>query len=100
MFIAMNRFRIRPGFENAFEEMWRNRESYLSEVSGFREFHLLRGPSDGESTLYASHSVWESRAAFEAWTDSEHFHKAHARARSPEGMHLRGPQLEVFDVVL
>ncbi len=100
MYIAMNRFRIAPGFESAFEEMWRNRTSYLGEVAGFREFHLLRGPSDTEGALYASHTVWMSRAAFEAWTNSDHFRRAHSQAKSPEGMHVRGPQFEGFEVVI
>lgn len=100
MFIAMNRFRIAPGFETAFEEMWKNRKSYLDDVPGFREFHLLRGPKDESSTLFISHSVWENRPAFEAWTDSEAFKKAHSQARSPEGMHLNHPQFEGCEVVL
>jgi heme-degrading monooxygenase HmoA len=100
MFIAMNRFRIAPGREETFEEMWRKRESYLDEVPGFREFHLLRGPGDETATLYASHSVWDSREAFEAWTESESFRKAHAQARTPAGTTLGHPQFEGFEVVL
>lgn len=100
MFIAMNRFEIRLGQEEAFESQWRQRESQLEGVPGFREFHLLRGPSADESTLYASHSTWDSRAAFEAWTGSEAFQKAHARARSPAGTLAGPPRLEAFEVVL
>lgn len=96
----MNRFRIARGRENAFEEIWRQRESYLNQVAGFREFHLLRGPADEECTLYASHSMWDSRELFEAWTASESFRKAHSHARPPEGMYLGPPQFEGFDVVL
>ncbi len=51
LFIAMNRFRIAIGHESDFEEIWQNRESYLEEVAGFNEFHLLKGPSDEEATL-------------------------------------------------
>ena len=100
MYIAMNRFRIALGREDVFEEMWRSRESRLDQVPGFREFHLLRGASDEEATLFASHSVWESREAFEAWTDSEAFRQAHAQARAPEGTYLEHPRFEGFDVVL
>jgi heme-degrading monooxygenase HmoA len=99
-FIAMNRFRIARGREESFEEMWRSRESYLDEVPGFREFHLLRGPSDQSATLYASHSVWESRQAFERWTESESFRKAHGQARAPEGTYLGPPQFEGFEVIM
>jgi heme-degrading monooxygenase HmoA len=100
MYIAMNRFRIARGREEVFEELWRKRESYLDEVPGFREFHLLRGPSSDEETLYASHSVWETAEAFEAWTRSESFKKAHAQARAPQGTYLGHPNFEGFDVVL
>lgn len=100
MFIAMNRFRIALGREGVFEEMWRSRESRLDEVDGFREFHLLRGPTDDEATLFVSHSRWDSRADFEAWTQSEAFRSAHAQARAPEGTYLGHPQFEGFDVVL
>jgi heme-degrading monooxygenase HmoA len=100
MFIAMNRFRITPGREATFEQMWRDRESYLDEVPGFREFHLLRGPRSQECSLYASHSVWDSHEAFSDWTESEAFRKAHAQARAPEGTYLGHPDFEGFEVVL
>ena len=29
MFIAMNRFKVKPGSEEAFEQVWQTRESYL-----------------------------------------------------------------------
>jgi heme-degrading monooxygenase HmoA len=96
----MNRFRIAPGREGAFEDIWRNRNSYLTEVPGFIEFHLLRGPSEPGVTLYASHSVWASREAFEEWTNSEAFRKAHSQGRAPEGTYLGPPQFEGFDVVI
>ena len=85
MFIAMNRFRIAPGFEEAFERVWRERDTYLSEVPGFKSFSLLKGPTSEDHTLYASHSIWASREAFIAWTESEAFRKAHAQASAPKG---------------
>lgn len=100
MFIAMNRFRIARGREEVFEDLWRKRESHLEGVPGFREFHLLKGPQDEESSLYASHSVWGSRQDFEAWTESESFRKAHAQARAPQGTYLGHPQFEGFEVIL
>ena len=100
MFIAMNRFRIAPGHEEAFTDIWRNRDSYLREVPGFIEFHLLHGPGDDSGTLFSSHAAWESREAFEAWTRSEAFRKAHANAGGSREMYLGPPQLELFEVVL
>ena len=100
MYIAMNRFRIALGREADFEELWRRRESHLDDVAGFREFHLLKGPADDEATLYASHTIWDSAEAFEAWTKSENFRNAHAQARAPEGTYLGHPRFEGFSVVL
>jgi heme-degrading monooxygenase HmoA len=100
MFIAMNRFRIAPGREADFIAVWKQRESHLDAVPGFREFHLLQGPGSRECTLFASHTVWESRAAFEAWTHSEAFRKAHAGAGGTRDLFLGPPQLELFDAVI
>ena len=100
MFIAMNRFKIARGFEDGFERVWRQRDSYLSEVPGFKSFSLLKGPVRDDHVLYASHSIWESARAFEAWTESENFRKAHAQASAPKGTYLGHPELELFEAVL
>lgn len=100
MFIAMNRFDIAPGYEAGFEDLWRQRESYLSEVPGFKSFALLRGPQDENRVLYASHTIWESREAFEAWTQSRRFRDAHAQRSAPKGTYLGHPNLELFEAVL
>jgi heme-degrading monooxygenase HmoA len=81
MYVAMNRFKIRLGSEQEFIDIWKNRDTYLDTVPGFQSFDLLQGTSNDEYTLFASHSVWHSRQAFEDWTQSEQFRKAHANAR-------------------
>ncbi|HEY7971308.1 MAG TPA: antibiotic biosynthesis monooxygenase [Xanthobacteraceae bacterium] len=98
MFIAMNRFRVRTGSEDAFEEVWLKRDTHLEKVPGFVEFHLLKGPQTDDYTLYASHSVWRSRAAFEAWTKSDAFRAAHNRAGENKPLYLDHPQFEGFEV--
>lgn len=100
MFIAMNRFRIAPGREVDFIEVWRQRDSRLAEVPGFKTFNLLQGPSDAQATVFVSHSTWESAAAFEAWTRSESFRAAHANAGQQKGLYLGPPQFEGFEAVL
>ncbi|MBK7046852.1 MAG: antibiotic biosynthesis monooxygenase [bacterium] len=100
MFIAMNRFRIAPGFEDSFVQMWRERDSRLQDVPGFRQFNLLRGESRPEATIFISHSTWESRQAFLDWTESDAFKQAHAKARAPEGTYLGPPQFEGYEVAL
>lgn len=100
MFVAMNRFRIVPGAEDTFEQMWRERDSRLNEVDGFESFRLLKGPSSDECTLYISHSFWRDAAAFEAWTKSEQFRQAHAGAGARKPLYVGGPQFEGFETVL
>jgi heme-degrading monooxygenase HmoA len=88
MFIAMNRFRVAKGSEQAFEQVWLTRDSHLDNVPGFIEFHLLRRPEAEGRTLYASHSVWQNHAAFEAWTKSEAFRAAHHKAGDNKPLYL------------
>ena len=98
MFIAMNRFRVKKGSEEDFERVWTSRDTHLQKVPGFIEFHLLRGPENEDHTLFASHSVWQSKAAFEAWTRSEEFRAAHSRAGDNKPLYLEHPQFEGFEV--
>lgn len=100
MFVAMNRFKITAGSENEFVSIWKNRKTYLEEVPGFKEFHLFKGPGTDAYTLFASHTSWESRDAFEAWTRSEAFRKAHANASSNRDIYTGPPQLELFEDAL
>jgi len=100
MYIAMNRFKIRPGKEEAFEEIWRNRETHLEETPGFQAFQLLKGPVSEEHALYASHTTWRSQADFEAWTKSEAFRKAHKGAGDHGDVYLGHPEFEGFETVV
>ncbi|MBK1723881.1 antibiotic biosynthesis monooxygenase family protein [Thiocystis violacea] len=101
MYLAMNRFRIARGQEDAFVEHWRNRESYLDEVPGFLRFHLLKGPQAEDHTLFSSFSEWTSEDAFVAWTHSEAFRAAHANAgNTTRDLYLGPPQLELFESVI
>src|SRR6266478_9418648 len=101
MFIAMNRFQVKTGSEKAFETVWATRESYLGNIAGFVEFHLLKGPVADDHTLYSSHTTWVDKAAFEAWTRSEEFRRAHARAdnKTGESLYLGHPKFEGFEVI-
>ena len=99
MYIAMNRFHVIPGEEDAFETMWKSRDTQLHTVPGFVAFHLLRGPATDEHSLYASHTVWRAKADFDAWTTSEAFRKAHASAGSSKPRYLGPPRFEGFDVI-
>jgi len=100
MYLAMNRFRVKNGKEEAFETVWKNRDSQLEKVPGFKSFHLLKGPrSDDGTILYASHTIWEDQAAFIAWTKSEHFRIAHQNAGDNKPLYDGPPSFEGFEAV-
>ena len=100
MFIAMNRFRIVLGKEKEFEDVWKNRDTHLKNVTGFKEFHLVKGDTNDEYTLYASHSIWNSKNDFINWTKSEEFRLAHKNSGQHKGLYLGHPNFEGFEVVL
>ena len=99
MYVAMNRFRVARGREEDFEAVWTGRSSFLADVPGFKEFKLLKGPQREDHTLYASHSIWASEAAFLDWTRSEAFRKAHAQAGGNRDLYLGPPEFEGFSQV-
>ena len=102
MFIAMNRFQVKIGSEAAFETVWRTRESYLSSMGPEHAALADLHPVLEDHTLYSSHTTWVDKAAFEAWTKSEEFRRAHARAdnKTGESLYLGHPKFEGFEVIL
>lgn len=100
MYIAMNRFQVRKERAKDFEELWRTRNSYLHEMDGFVEFHMLRGPEREDHILYSSHTTWKTFEDFNNWTKSDAFRKAHANAgNTSDGMTLGHPNFEGFEVI-
>lgn len=99
MYLTMNRFRIKPGQEGAFEAIWKSRDSHLPQVPGFVAFNLLRGPEKDGYTLYASHTVWVDEPSFTAWTKSEAFRSAHRGAGAHGEIYAGHPELEIFTSV-
>ena len=97
MFIAMNNFKVNAGREADFETRWRERETYLAAVPGFVEFALLKGDGAGE---YASHTIWENRAAFDAWTKSESFAAGHRQGGSMAGVLADHPFVKLYEAIL
>ena len=100
MYIAMNRFKIITGKEQEFEKIWRQRETHLDQVRGFKNFNLVKGASKDNYTLYASHSTWNSEESFVDWTKSEAFKMAHKDAGKHRDLYLGHPEFEGFKVVI
>ena len=87
VYVAMNRFKVLPGKEEAFEQRWAERESKLEGMDGFLTFLLLRRDAlkaeDGYN--YSTLTVWRSKEDFQAWRESSANSAAHSKAerRSP-----------------
>ena len=96
----MNRFKIVLGKEKEFEDVWKNRDTHLEDVPGFKEFRLVKGDTNDEYTLYASHSIWNSKNDFTNWTKSEEFRLAHKNSGQHKGLYLGHPNFEGFEVVI
>ncbi|MGY6548406.1 MAG: antibiotic biosynthesis monooxygenase family protein [Roseinatronobacter sp.] len=96
MYLTINRFRVRPGQEAAFEAIWTARESKLPGLDGFVEFHLFRGESTPEATIYLSHTLWRDKAAFEGWARSQAFRGSHKGVREHDDIYLGPPELQFY----
>ena len=53
----MNRFKIVLGKEDEFETVWKNRDTHLDGVKGFKNFNLIKGDTNENYSLYSSHQV-------------------------------------------
>lgn len=99
MYLTINRFRVRAGQEAAFETIWKTRETRLTELDGFVQFHLFRGHSTQTETIYLSHTLWRDEAAFAAWTRSDAFRGSHKGAGAHRDIYLGPPELELYSSV-
>jgi len=98
MYVTMNRIPVSGNHQADFEARFRNRARLVDNVPGFIRNMILRpeNPEDPHIVM----TFWENRAAFEAWTKSDAFAKAHAKGERPPREMFRGAsRLEMFVVV-
>jgi len=100
-FVASNRFGIKPGFEQDFEELWAARDSSLAELPGFVNFQLLRrdGSSEDDGNPYLSYTTWDSPKAFNNWRDSDNFKRSHSNSgggEKKESPYAKMPKVVTF----
>ena len=100
MFIAMNRFTVKPDYEEAFVAIWKARDSYLEGVDGFRSFNLLRGEEGDSAVIFATHTVWVNESTFRDWVKSDAFKKAHQGPRPDPAMFAEPNKMELFESVI
>jgi Antibiotic biosynthesis monooxygenase len=93
----MNRFRVKKGSGGVRKGLAEPGPA-LGQGSRPRRIPPAQGAPTREFTLYASHSVWQSRPAFEAWTRSAEFRAAHKDAGQNKPLYIGHPELEGFEV--
>ena len=98
MFVTMNRIPVRAEYQERFEEAFRRRARLVDQMPGFMRNLVLR-PKNPEDP-YIVLTLWESEAAFLAWTESPAFREGHARSTLPKEAFLGPSRLEAFTVIL
>lgn len=69
IFVASNKFSVKPGEEVNFESRWAQRQQSLSEYPGFMRFYLARRDASkaDDGINYQAISVWSDKASFDNW---------------------------------
>ena len=99
MYVVMNRIPVKEQYRDEFEQRFRERAGLVDQSPGFIRNLILR-PAEGSGDYHVVMTLWESRKAFEAWTQSDAFAEAHRRAREHPREQFAGPsKLELFEVV-
>lgn len=99
MITAMNRIYVAPEYADQFEERFRIRARLVDGMPGFIWNKVLRPVNPGDP--YVVLTLWESRAAFDAWVRSDEFVKGHARSGTlPKEAFPQPNQLEIHEVFL
>lgn len=99
MITAANRIYVHPDYAEQFEERFRTRAGLVDGMPGFLWNKVLRPVNPGDP--YIVLTLWESRAAFDAWVTSDEFVKGHARSGTlPKEAFTQPNQLELHEVFL
>jgi heme-degrading monooxygenase HmoA len=112
MIVVTNRIPVSPGWEEKFEDRFRNRVHLVDQSPGFvrNEVHRPRPMkfshedggfvTDADAVgFYEVKTWWKTMADFEAWVNSPSFAEAHAN-RPPKEMFAGSNVLEIHEVFL
>jgi heme-degrading monooxygenase HmoA len=97
MFIVANRVLIASGFEETFEERFRQRAGQIDKQAGFVRMQILR-PESNDSP-YVVLTTWQDKASFEAWVGSEDFKLSHSNPMPKEAFDGEG-KMEMHEVII
>ncbi|MGN6781539.1 MAG: antibiotic biosynthesis monooxygenase family protein, partial [Marmoricola sp.] len=71
----INSFRVSPGRDDAFHELWERTSRYFMRQPGFRSLRLHRAVSDDAAYRWVNVATWDSEAAFRASHATEEFRR-------------------------
>jgi heme-degrading monooxygenase HmoA len=97
MYIVTNRVPVADGYQDMFEERFRNRAGQIDKQPGFVRMQVLKPVTP--DTPYLVQTTWRDKAAFEAWMGSEDFKTAHSNPMPKEAFSGEG-RIEMFDVLI
>jgi heme-degrading monooxygenase HmoA len=96
MYLAMSRLKVISGKEVEFEKAWRDRETSIDGVKGFKKLNLIKGYINNEYSLYVFHSEWDSKKDFTNWIKSDSFKIAHIDPTSQKNLFLGPPDFDGY----
>jgi len=88
MFVVANRVPVADGWEEAFEQRFRNRAGQIDKQAGFIRMQVLKPVSEGAP--YVVLTTWDSREAFDDWVGSDDFRQAHSNPMPAEAFSGKG----------
>lgn len=97
MFVVANRVPVAAGWENSFEERFRQRAGQIEKQAGFVRMQVLRPQT--EETPYVVLTTWQDRASFDAWVGSDDFKAAHRNPMPRDAFQGEG-KLEMHEVIV
>ena len=97
MFVVMNRLTCPPEYAEHLERAFRQAGN-MQGVPGFLLFQFLKNTQQEGALTYIALTQWEDRAAYEAWTKSESFARAHSGAGG--GSSPVTARLETYEVLV
>lgn len=97
MYIVTNRVPVAAGWEEAFEERFRQRAGQVEKQPGFVRMQVLK--PDTPETPYVVLTAWRDKAAFEGWLSSEDFKAAHRNPLPKDAFSGQG-RIEAFEAII
>lgn len=97
MYIVTNRVFVAAGYEEMFEQRFRNRAGQIDKQPGFVRMQVLR--PDTPDTPYLVQTTWRDKTAFEGWVGSEDFKAAHSNPMPKEAFSGEGG-IEMFEMII